>query len=258
MRRFGSAGAGLFAILTTSGAASAADLAARPYTKAPAPIAAMYDWSGFYIGVNGGGGWSRNCWDIVTNILGAAVVPPVSEGCHTASGAAVGGQLGYRGQSGAWVFGLEGQGDWANLSGSNGPSLLAGGGGSDRTKIDAFGLVTGQVGYAWSNVLFYVKGGGIVASDKYEGFITATGFVFDKASETRWGGAVGAGLDFGVAPNIVVGVDYVHGFMGSRNNSFYFTGPLGAFSRTDRISQDIDIVTARVSYRFGGPLIAKY
>ncbi|UPK31253.1 hypothetical protein [Bradyrhizobium sp. 195] len=44
--------------------------------------------------------------------------------------------------------------------------------------------MTGQVGYAWSNVLFYVKGGGIVASDKYEGFITATGFVFDKASET--------------------------------------------------------------------------
>ncbi|UPK31254.1 hypothetical protein [Bradyrhizobium sp. 195] len=53
-------------------------------------------------------------------------------------------------------------------------------------------------------------------------------------------------------------MDYVHGFMGSRNNSFCFTGPLAAFSRTDRISQDVDIVTARVSYRFGGPLVAKY
>ena len=40
--------------------AVAADLAARPYTKAPPMIAAVYDWSGFYIGVNGGGGWSRN------------------------------------------------------------------------------------------------------------------------------------------------------------------------------------------------------
>ena len=42
--------------------AVAADLAARPYTKAPAMVAAVYDWSGFYIGANGGWGSSRNCW----------------------------------------------------------------------------------------------------------------------------------------------------------------------------------------------------
>ena len=83
------------------------------------------------------------------NILGAPVIPPVSEGCHTASGAVAGGQLGYRWQAGAWVFGVEAQGDWADLSGSNGPSLLVGGGGSNRSKIDAIGLFTGQVGYAW-------------------------------------------------------------------------------------------------------------
>ena len=64
--------------MTTS--VSAADLAARPYTKAPAMIAAVYDWSGFYIGANGGGGWSHKCWDIVTNILGAPVLPLASEG----------------------------------------------------------------------------------------------------------------------------------------------------------------------------------
>ena len=46
--------------LLLTGAASAADLAARPYTKAPPMIAAVYDWSGFYIGVNGGGGSSRS------------------------------------------------------------------------------------------------------------------------------------------------------------------------------------------------------
>jgi outer membrane immunogenic protein len=32
------------------GVASAADLAARPYTKAPAPVAAMYNWTGCYLG----------------------------------------------------------------------------------------------------------------------------------------------------------------------------------------------------------------
>src|SRR3954463_6938382 len=67
--------------------AVAADLAARPYTKAPPMIAAVYDWSGFYIGASGGWGSSRKCWDFVTP-AGAFVV---AEGCHDASGGTVGG-----------------------------------------------------------------------------------------------------------------------------------------------------------------------
>ena len=104
--------------------ASAADLAARPYTKAPAPIiAAAYDWSGFYLGLNGGGAWSRKCWDIQPvhdheSLCGHAHDVAGPEGCHTASGGTVGGQVGYRWQSAAWVFGVEAQGNWANLSGS--------------------------------------------------------------------------------------------------------------------------------------------
>ena len=43
--------------------ALAADLAARPYTKAPAMVATVYDWSGFYIGINGGGGFGHTTWD---------------------------------------------------------------------------------------------------------------------------------------------------------------------------------------------------
>ena len=50
--------------------ALAADLAARPYTKAPAMIAAVYDWSGFYIGVNGGWGSSHNSWDFERAVPG--------------------------------------------------------------------------------------------------------------------------------------------------------------------------------------------
>jgi outer membrane immunogenic protein len=92
--------------------ASAADL----YTKAPPPVVPIYDWSGFYIGANGGGGWSHKCWD-VTNFR--APITAFSEGCHDASGGVVGGQIGYRWQSAGWVFGLEGQGNWADLNGSN-------------------------------------------------------------------------------------------------------------------------------------------
>jgi len=107
----------LSALASIAGSASAADLAARPYEKAPSMIAASYDWSGFYMGINGGGGWSNKCWDINQN-FGVPVNPPFREGCHNATGGTVGGQLGYRVQSAAWVFGLEAQGNWADFRAS--------------------------------------------------------------------------------------------------------------------------------------------
>ena len=73
---------------------------------APAPVmVAVYDWTGFYIGANGGYGTSRNCWGLVP--VGGVVIP---DGCHSQSGGIIGGQLGYRWQSGPMVFGLEAQG----------------------------------------------------------------------------------------------------------------------------------------------------
>src|SRR5882757_5098504 len=181
MKKFWLATVGLLA-LGMAAPASAADLAARPYTKAPpAPVVAIYDWSGFYIGADGGGGWSHKCWD-VTSFRGPVV--PFSEGCHDATGGVVGGQVGYRWQSASWVFGLEAQGDWADLRGSNVSVFIPGW--TNHSKIEALGLFTGQVGYAWNNVLWYVKGGAAVTDDKYRGTVTATGALFDSASETRW------------------------------------------------------------------------
>jgi outer membrane immunogenic protein len=245
--------------------ALAADLPARPYSKVPAMIAAVYDWSGFYVGLNAGGGSAHECWDNV-NVLSVATVPSVREGCHNATGGMAGGQMGFRWQSGAWVFGVEAQGDWADFKGSNasipvaallGAPLL-----TNQTKIDAIGLFTGQVGYAWDNVLFYVKGGAALTDDRYYGLVTGTNIRIDTATETRWGGAVGAGIEFGFAPSWSVGVEYDHLFMGSRNINFTATGAAvfasGVFTRNDRITQDVDIGTVRVNYRWGGPVIAKY
>jgi len=250
----------LAALGMASAPASAADLAARPYTKAPPPmIAATYDWSGFYIGLNGGGGSSHKCWD-VTNNLGVIIAPAGPEGCHDATGGTIGGQIGYRWQASSWVFGLEAQGNWADFKGSNTNLFFAGT--SDQSKIDAFGLFTGQVGYAWNNALFYVKGGAAVTNDKYTTFDIPSGRIFDTASETRWGGVIGAGLEYGFAPNWSVGVEYDHMFMGTRDVSAYGVGNFGvaagAFSATDRIRQDVDLGTVRINYRWGGPVVAKY
>jgi outer membrane immunogenic protein len=228
--------------------AMAADLAARPYTKAPPIAAAAYDWSGFYIGANGGWGTSSKCW----SFGGIAPVIPVyvDSGCHDASGGVAGGQIGYNWQVGTWVFGLEAQGDWADLTGSNVSLTDATAG--HRSKVDAFGLFTGRIGYALNNALLYAKGGAAVVSDKYNAYAIATGVDFATGSETRWGGTVGAGLEYGFTPNWSAAVEYDHLFMGTKNLTF---GPiLDQF----RIKQDVDIVTARINYRWGGPVVARY
>ena len=228
--------------------AVAADLAARPYTKAPPMVAAAYDWSGFYIGVNGGWGSSRNSWDSVPP--GVLFGP---EGSHDATGGTVGGQIGYRWQAGGFVFGLEAQGNWADFSGSNTSLLFAN---RNRTNVDAFGLFTGQVGYAVNNVLLYVKGGAAVTSNSYRIETLGGALAGVTGDDTRWGGTIGAGLEYAFAPNWSVGVEYNHLFMQDR--TYAFTTPAGGAFGTDRIRQDVDLVTARINYRFGGPSISKY
>jgi outer membrane immunogenic protein len=239
--------------------AFAADIPARTYTKAPAIIAPIYDWSGFYIGANAGGASSHECLTI-TNVAGGAIFP-TSEGCHNATGGLAGGQIGYRWQRANWVFGVEAQGDWANLKGSN-ASLTALIPYTNQTKVDAIGLFTGQVGYAWNNVLLYAKGGAAVTDNKYSSFFSvsnafaAAGVPFNQASDTRWGGAVGTGIEIGFAPNWSVAAEYDHLFMGNPNVTF----PVStiAVTRSDNISQGVDMGTVRVNYRFGGPVVAKY
>jgi outer membrane immunogenic protein len=230
--------------------AVAADLAARPYTKAPPMIAAVYDWSGFYIGANGGWGSSRNCWDFLPVAGGST-----PEGCHDASGGTVGGQIGYRWQAGTWVFGLEAQGNWADFKGNN--VSLFDTRFRNESRVDAFGLFTGQVGYAANNVLFYVKGGAAVTSNDYRSYTIATNTLAATSNDdTRWGGTIGVGLEYGFAPNWSVGVEYNHLFM--QDATYTFRNANGGLFATDRIRQDIDLVTARLNYKFGGPVVAKY
>ena len=226
--------------LSAAAPAVAADLAARPYTKAPAMVAAIYDWSGFYIGINGGGGSAHSTWDLV----GGA-----REGSHDATGGTVGGQIGYRWQAGQWVFGIEGQGNWADFSGDNISAVFAT---RNRSKIDSFGLITGQVGYAWNNVLVYVKGGAAVVGDKFEVFNATSGALLASNDQTRWGGTIGAGLEYGFAPNWSVGVEYNHIFLQDKDVTFALV------PSTDRIKQDVDMGLVRLNYKFGGPIIAKY
>jgi outer membrane immunogenic protein len=230
---------GLVALGMTS-PATAADM---PYKAPPAPapyVSPIYDWTGFYIGANGGWGESRNC----VNFFDFA------DGCRERSGGLVGGQIGYRWQANQWVFGLEAQGDWADLSNTR-VSLLDPRF-STETKTSGIGLFTGQIGYAWNASLFYVKGGAAVTDNRFSILGTLDGFEFAAASATRWGGTVGVGWEYGFAPNWSFGIEYDHLFMGDANNSFTVADPRLVRFLNNSISQDVDLLTLRVNYRFGG------
>jgi outer membrane immunogenic protein len=241
-------------VVALSEAALAADMPVKaPLYKAPPP----YNWGGFYIGLNGGGGSAHGCWTV--SAIQTPVVPAESEGCHNATGGLAGGQIGYRWQSANFVFGLEAQGDWANLRGSN-TSQAPGVSAINQTTVSAFGLFTGQIGHAWNNALLYVKGGAAVTHDTYDGVstITTPGFVvgstIDQGTETRWGAAIGVGLDYGFAPGWSVGVEYDHLFMGTKTVTTTFVEGgvfLGKLARIESISQDVDIGLVRVNYTFG-------
>jgi outer membrane immunogenic protein len=245
--------------LAAGAPASAADLAARPYKAAPIAIPMMYDWSGFYIGANGGYGWARQCLDVTQ----VGFVNVFSEGCNDKGGGVIGGQIGYRWQAGSWVFGLEAQGDWANLRTervfTNTPALLATSN-TWKSTIDGLGLFTGQVGYAWNNTLLYVKGGAAVANERFDIFNTATGIGIAQAERTRWGGVVGVGMEYGFSPNWTAGIEYDYLFRESESRTF-LTPNLRVGSITANTRSDISMITGRISYKFGGygaPIAAKY
>lgn len=230
--------------------AGAADLPVAPVKAPPPIIVPMYNWIGFYVGANGGWGESRNCWSFI-NVAGTTV----PDGCSSGSGGVFGGQLGYRWQMGQFVFGFEGQGDWADLKSFHVSTIAPAF--STGTTVRDFGLITGQLGYAVDAALFYVKGGAAVVGNHYDVIANATGAELAVASGTRWGGALGIGFEYGFASNWSVGIEYDRLFMGDANNSFSVNNPILANS-LNRIGQDVDLMTIRLNYRFGGPVTARY
>jgi outer membrane immunogenic protein len=228
----------------------AADLPARRYLKSPPYRAPADDWSGFYIGGNGGFASSQNCW----TFDGFPGVPfaPIAEGCHTATGGAVGGQIGYNFQSGRYVFGAETQGDWARMTAQNISPIIPVT--SDVTRVDGVGLVTGRIGYAWNSALWFLKGGAAVIHSVHDYRFTGQS-PLAKADDTRLGAAVGAGVEYGFSPNWSIGAEYDHVFVTSQNVVFGTTVVVPA-GVNEAITQGLDMVTVKISYRWG-PISAK-
>jgi outer membrane immunogenic protein len=190
--------------LAIGGSALAADLPQpmppppprAPATYIPAAVP-YYNWGGIYFGVNGGGDYAYSNW---TPSTGTAT------GNFNPTGFLVGGTVGANFQAGAFVFGIEGDIDWTNLSGSTTNANctgLPGGLTTCTTSENYLGTVRGRLGYAWDRVLFYGTAGGAFGNVK-----AATNIGSNSANEFGW--TAGGGIEFAFAQNWTAKVEYLY------------------------------------------------
>lgn len=236
MKRLGLRSATLVGTLVaTTGMVVAADLGRRGPTVNPVPVMApvpYFNWSGLYVGAHAGYGWGSKEW---------SDVGPFSS--HDIDGFIGGGQVGYNFQVGQIVFGVEG-----DLSGTRADGASQFAGQTFESRVDWVATLTGRLGYAANNWLFYAKGGAAWANDE---FLYSRGGFAGGVGETRTGWTVGAGVEVGFAPNWSAKLEYNYMDFGNDRASF---GPGDAFN----IDQQMHVVKAGINYRFGwgGPPVA--
>jgi outer membrane immunogenic protein len=228
MKRF------LAAVLVSAiagGSALAADLPppAPPPPRAPAvyiPAAPVYNWAGFYLGINGGWGFGKSDWNLPN------AVPALDTGSFNVTGGLVGGTLGVNWQSDWFVAGLEGDFDGSWLDGTAGVCGVP----ACETKNQWLATVRGRAGYAADRVLFYLTGG--VAFGDVVVNTTTNWQSADKTGWTAGGGVGGAFTDHWTAR-----VEYL--YVDLQNSTFTPTAgfPVG-------VKFNANLVRAGVDYKF--------
>ncbi len=225
MKRVILAGMTALAMVTSMVAAHAADLSRRHAMPVKAPVyAPLYNWTGAYVGLNGGGAWGHSDWSGTTGTSGTNL-----------SGGLVGGTLGYNWQAGQAVYGVEGDIDWSNIRGTtNGVPCTT----SCETRNNWLGTARGRIGYAFDRVLPYVTGG--VAF----GNVKASPATYAGINDTRAGWTLGGGVEVGLVGPWTAKAEYLYVDLGKAN--------CGAGNCA--VSSDVDfhtsVLRAGVNYRF--------
>ena len=225
MKRSFIAGYLALAALAAAPSAQAADLGLAPLYKAPPPVTAAYNWSGFYLGANGGGAWGDSRWQGTGN------------GKVDLSGGMAGGTAGFNWQTGPMVLGVEGDIDWSGLSGSTASAACPGGNcGTSQTWLST---VRGRAGYAFDRFLPYVTGGLAVGDIR----AATPGLPGGSATNTGW--TVGGGVEFALPGNWSAKAEYLHVDLGS------FNCGTGCGVPNENVSLREDVFRAGVNYHFG-------
>jgi outer membrane immunogenic protein len=252
--------------------AFAADLAARPYSKAPVYVEPVYNWTGFYIGGNVGYSWGRSR-DTATLTNGAGTVLFTDTLSHNMDGVVGGGQAGYNWQTSNWLWGLEtdfqgsGQrGDHVFIcpAGICTPGLAAPGPAVPvalSQKLEWFGTFRGRVGVAVvPTVVLYATGG--LAYGDVKTSATVAGLGTTSSDNVRVGWTVGGGVEAALGNSAwTAKLEYLYMDIGRSAGTFATTtGALGGGTLVATYNSRVtdNIVRAGLNYRFGGPVIAKY
>jgi outer membrane immunogenic protein len=266
-----------------SGASSAADLPARIYKKAPLMMDRVYDWSGFYAGVNAGYAFDGRARDAITpndpttlgGITGGFVPTSVS---NRSDGFTGGGQIGYNYQfhnnpAGGVVIGIEADAAYMDLSRTSDTVTGRGFDTQLHSRLDFLGTVRGRLGYAFDRLLVYGTGGlayGEV-NDRMTNFnrVGVSGYTGSQDA-MRTGYAYGGGIEYALASNsalnvfqtngMTVKVEYLHYDLGTNSflsNAVAGVGAAGT-SFTNSVRIDGDLVRAGLNYKFSGPAAGKY
>jgi outer membrane immunogenic protein len=216
MKRVLLASVGILALGVAS--ASAADIARRDMpAKAPVYVAQTYNWTGAYVGINGGYGWGRSNYSA-----------PFA-GSTDMNGGLVGGTLGYNWQMNQVVFGLETDIDWASIRGS----ATCGAGFTCETRNNWLGTFRGRLGYAADRFMPYVTGG-----LAYGGVKTSVSGV-GGSSDTKAGWTLGGGVEAAIAGPWTAKVEYLYVDLGHAD------AVLGS-----QANYHTNIVRAGLNYRF--------
>jgi outer membrane immunogenic protein len=232
MRRILIAGAFL---LATAGAALAADMpmpGPPPPPPAYYPVAPIYIWSGFYLGINGGGAFGSSNW-----------FDPIDGGTgnFTVSGGLVGGTVGFNYQIGSWVLGVEGDGDWANLNGTTSNASCAPVG--CTTQSNWLATVRGRAGYAWDRLLVYGTGGGAFAN------VQAAAGALPFFGSTQAGWTAGVGVEYAIWPNWTAKLEYLFVDLTSASCPVANCGASGGLNTS--VSLNENIVRGGFNFKFG-------
>jgi outer membrane immunogenic protein len=246
--------AGVVATALSSGSAQAADLARPvPVYRPPAPVVAFFTWTGCFVGGNVGGVWVNKEWfDDVPGFAGTSM------GTHTANGGLGGVQGGCNYQVSSWVFGIQGDYDWANVTGNNVNALFPVL--TDRSNVRALYSVTGRVGYAFDRFLLYVKGGGAWERDDYA--VLIGGFNLATAAETRGGWTLGLGGEYAFLDWLTAFAEYDFYGFGTRTNTFATctVAACGAVIFPVDIKENKHVFKVGLNFKFGptAPLVGRY
>jgi outer membrane immunogenic protein len=214
------------------------------------------DWTGGYVGIEGGYGQGHSNQTDPGIPAPIIQVPtqPVGDGSYSVNGGVVGGTLGYNWQTGPWVFGVEGDYSWSGIQGRSnvcGPTTVTPH--PCGTKLDSFGTLRGRVGHtvgATGNWLLYGTGGLAVGNVyAWDALTPASG------SQFRAGWTVGVGIETAFAPNWTAKFEYLYMDLGKANYFNIVTVPVVV---PETVSLTANIVRAGINYKFGGPVVAKY